>query len=579
MGVPGLFKHIFDKYSHTVIKVTDTYFSSKKIVKIDHLGIDLNATIHPYTQAAYGPIKKPWGAPSLSNSVKRTKKRVFPPLEKVFNDITNSIDEKVKTFQPRKTLILAMDGVAGCAKQTQQRIRRFKSAKDSIEKKDLEEKSNFDSNCISTGTKFMIDLSEHIKKFAFEKIKSGEWNFKVVFSSDRVPGEGEHKIIKLMKLLFKKNPIDSFLIHSPDADLIMLGMGSHIPNIFIARTNEMGFDKSIKYLMIDIFELKKILLNLMINTSNENIFEKKLSFGYNVEIKDEERLVNDFVFINFFFGNDFFQRIPTMEINNLNMAVLLKVYQKFSISLKGPSVFLIDSNKNIIYKNFFKFIKKLALEEENMLANRSIGSIDHCLTITTPEGDRSKNVPLKKYAENYLLVKLSIDVNTAEGRLELSELCSEYIKAITFVAKYYLDSMPDWHYFFSYHYSPFIFHLEDFLSNTPKIEEIKFELHKPFTPYAQLLSILPPSSKNLLPERFHKLFESDSIIKDFYPINFIVDEQGKKHSYEAISILPFIDVERLLYAYNKIQGKDYIEIEDTVFVISPKVTEVEHSKI
>lgn len=55
----------------------------------------------------------------------------------------------------------------------------------------------FDTNSISPGTQFMLDLNEALEFFIKYKIANDErWrSIDVVFSGVDVPGEGEHKIM------------------------------------------------------------------------------------------------------------------------------------------------------------------------------------------------------------------------------------------------------------------------------------------------------------------------------------------------------------------------------------------------
>lgn len=80
----------------------------------------------------------------------------------------------------------------------------------------------------------------------------------------------------------------------------------------------------------------------------------------------------------------------------------------------------------------------------------------------------------------------------------------------------------------------------------------KFELGKPFLPFQQLLGVLPPNSKDLLPKAYQGLMlNPDSELIDFYPANFETDMNGKKQDWEALVLIPFIDEKRLLTAMAK----------------------------
>ena len=111
------------------------------------------------------------------------------------------------------------------------------------------------------------------------KITSGEWgHLDVVFSSEKVPGEGEH----CCKNLFTSycDPTERFMIYGLDADLIMLCLATGLDNIYVYRDNIYNPDERF---VIDIGK-----------------FGKKLQ----TDMKTKSAIV-DFVFLCFMVGNDF----------------------------------------------------------------------------------------------------------------------------------------------------------------------------------------------------------------------------------------------------------------------------------
>jgi 5'-3' exoribonuclease 1 len=94
-----------------------------------------------------------------------------------------------------------------------------------------------------------------------------------------------------------------------------------------------------------------------------------------------------------------------------------------------------------------------------------------------------------------------------------------------------------------------------------------FQLGKPFTPFQQLMGVLPEDSKEHVPgayrvSRLQSLLgactywqdlmtEETSPIFDFYPKEFELDMNGKKQDWEAVVKIPFIDQDRLLRAMNR----------------------------
>lgn len=61
--------------------------------------------------------------------------------------------------------------------------------------------------------------------------------------------------------------------------------------------------------------------------------------------------------------------------------------------------------------------------------------------------------------------------------------------------------------------------------------------------------MLPAASFSLLPEAYHALMlNASSPLAEFYPTEFESDLNGKKHDWEAVVLIPFIDERRLLDA-------------------------------
>ena len=91
--------------------------------------------------------------------------------------------------------------------------------------------------------------------------------------------------------------------------------------------------------------------------------------------------------------------------------------------------------------------------------------------------------------------------------------------------------------FYPYHYAPFVSDIKDIATL-----RIEFDLGTPFLPYQQLLSMLPPASKSLLPRAYQGLMlNEDSVLKEFYPVDFTTDLNGKQQDWEAVVLIPFID--------------------------------------
>lgn len=145
------------------------------------------------------------------------------------------------------------------------------------------------------------------------------------------------------------------------------------------------------------------------------------------------------------------------------------------------------------------------------------------------------------YADRYYEQKFHVSPQDIEFRHKVARA---YVEGLAWVLLYYFQGCASWTWYYPYHYAPFAADFVDLDKMT-----IKFEKGKPFRPYEQLMGVLPAASNHAIPPAFHPLMtEPDSDIIDFYPEEFDLDANGKKQSWKAIVLLPFIDEKRLLAA-------------------------------
>jgi 5'-3' exoribonuclease 1 len=252
---------------------------------------------------------------------------------------------------------MAIDGVAPRAKMNQQRSRRFRTAQEAKELRDkalakgedLPDTAPFDSNCITpgtwrscmtgddwklgAGTLFMAKLSEQLKYFVAKKVnEDSDWrSVQVVLSGHEVPGEGEHKIMEYIRLAKAQpdyNPNMRHCLYGLDADLIMLGLLSHDPHFCLLR-EEVVFGPQRKkskgtletqnfYLMH--LSLFREYLDLEFSSLAET---PNLGFEY-----DLERIIDDWILLVIFVGNDFLPHLPGLHIQEGALNLLYRIYKK-----------------------------------------------------------------------------------------------------------------------------------------------------------------------------------------------------------------------------------------------------------
>jgi 5'-3' exoribonuclease 1 len=202
----------------------------------------------------------------------------------------------------------------------------------------------------------MARLSDQMRYFINKKIsEDSNWrDVEVVFSGHEVPGEGEHKIMEYIRLSRAQpdyNPNIRHCLYGLDADLIMLGLLSHDPHFCLLR-EEVKFGPSSKkkggnnrcvstrsnnsYLsQLNLRSLESInfyLLHLSLMREYLDLefhdIEPTLPFDYNLE-----RVIDDFILLAVFVGNDFLPNLPDLHIHENGLERLFDVYKKILPSL------------------------------------------------------------------------------------------------------------------------------------------------------------------------------------------------------------------------------------------------------
>ena len=336
MGVPSFYRWLAERYPLVVEQLPDAGCSSRPDAHggaggVDNLYIDMNGVIHPCFHPEGGAQPK--------------------SEREVFEAILKYVDGLLQLVRPRRLLYLAVDGPAPRAKMNQQRSRRFKSAKEAAEarreKGGAAADATMDSNVITPGTQFMATLGRWLRHYAYARLNqpapSDSPQLRIIVSDASVPGEGEHKImsfIRAQRHAPAANPNLHHCIHGLDADLIMLALATHEPHFTILR--ELVLDRKaaekrkerqdkgedlgpMPLQMLQIWTLREYLHREFCDADFSSV-----PGGY-----DLERVIDDFVFLCFFVGNDFLPHIPALEIHDGAIDMLMCAYKALMPQLKG----------------------------------------------------------------------------------------------------------------------------------------------------------------------------------------------------------------------------------------------------
>lgn len=541
MGVPTLFRHLFETYGLEIIK--------PNVSSCDYLFFDFNSIL-------YNVYAK--------DVLKHQQKSVF--IQSIFSELL----ALCQRMNPTKFIGIYFDGVAPRSKMIQQRSRRYKSI---LLQRLLSKEDEFAiTNHICPGTEFMQELCLYLEHHLPSLKKQLYHRPKLLLSTVNVPGEGEHKIMDDIRQKFKFEETDSIVVMSPDNDLISLLMLNQNKNVLLMRYMDISFQKwnlseedSLFFISIDVIKRK---------------FQQE-----NKLYTDMENLLLDYNFLLSICGNDFVTVIPFMRIKNGGMDKLLSIYKNYS---RKQNEYLIEKNNDFhVNDNFFLYIM-IELSKMERYECKKWGSfierernhpdyrIDNDESLSKSQKKEANinhlylcnaNHPLRdvyvKEFETLHFDKIETDFKTFKNEYynyfisefsfsEMRRLVTEYLKSLKYTLIYYNRECPSESWYYPFRCAPFFSDVVYFFQRrNVNFTRLTFSNHRKYSPYEQLMMILPKESSSVLPTCFSTLF---SKYRCNYPSGeYKVDAlQGMKFIYSEMILkewkyLPslFLDIKNL----------------------------------
>lgn len=571
MGVPKFFKWISNNYDNLIFDINNPD-SGNEIKNINNLFLDANGLIHPCVRKVLETNEKL--IDEHNNDYSQNKNNinsnisVYSKLEKkMFQCIYDYILHLYEYVKPSSLLYIAIDGVAPRAKIEQQRKRRYRSSKEKKMKSQIYTENNiikldWDTNCITPGTTFMIKLSNFLKK----KISCLNLTSKIMFSDANNPNEGEHKIINYLR----NSPSSSDEIHSIyglDADLIMLSLCIN-KNIYLLRES-IHVNHTTDQLLL--FSIKNLRINLIKEMTSM------------IEITDieiiEDNLITDYVFLCFLLGNDFIPKLINLDIHEDSIKDLVSIYINF---LQQKKKYIINENiinfkivQSILTNLFYrenKVVQKIQLKHDKRYIHykqteyiqKQIQEIDNYpimkqfkTTIHMDEEDWQD-----RYYNYYLNVK---NINKSEKYI--NDVCKKYLEGLQWVLLYYTQGCPSWSWYYPFPCAPCLRELCKYLDN--RIYHVEFKDDKPITPIQQLLLVLPHSSFNLLPKEYIKILD-ELDIQQYYPIDYDLYTLNNIWLHECDPKLPIMNDTIIFEKVKNIPLSDLSKIKNSYSTIFEK---------
>ncbi|CAF3887232.1 unnamed protein product [Adineta steineri] len=575
MGIPGLSSWLTkpENYPDIIIPCEEDAQNASHSVKFDNLYLDMNEIIYLLI-----------GSDSSS------------PIQKEENEIIQSvflsIDRIFSIVRPQKLLYMALDGVAPMAKMNDLRKGRFLHFK-------KQENKCFDTNLIKPGTPFMSKLSNCLQDYIRYRMNTDPaWrSIKVILSNANVPGEGEHKIMDYIRQQRAEQDHDLntyHVVYSADSDVILLALTIHTNYFRILRISPSNDTELQRYEFINLAKLR---------TNLENDLKVPDIFQWN-----PERAIDDWVFLCFLAGNDFFPNLPLIEFYRKNMNFLRDIYKESSGYLtengqlnmnhlkkfltrvaekqveifekedqghnqanNNQPAFSIDSvkdqlsrgNPSTIYlgpprmnpQRAVPISKKEAVKPSSTVPQNSrqrdqrYGEIEQESSEISINNDSNDSARLggKSWHKKYYREKFNIDLRASKEFP--TEVAQDYVRGLHWILQYYFKGVPSWDWYYPHHYAPFAC---DF-SNLKDVSVVFNKTSKPLKPLEQLLAIFPPQYAKYLPKQWQQLIlDKESPIIDFYPPDFKIDLNGKREESQGVTLLPFVNKEDLLRALESV---------------------------
>jgi 5'-3' exoribonuclease 1 len=465
------------------------------------------------------------------------------------------LQECVGVVRPSRMVHVCTDGVAPIAKIYQQRKRRFISA---WRNKRLNTKPVWDRNAISPGTPFMAKMGAFMAHRIRDRDTSNHIHY--YYSSSDEAGEGEHKIYNRIASLEKNSKI---IVHGLDADLIMLSLMSHHPNIYLMREPSGAYkdmETSDGFMYVDVDMLRTAVLQ-----------DLRKRFGWIVVTEDVLadtyspaacEVIETYVVLCSILGNDFLPHPPTLALKKNGHDKLLFAardawYQHDRLVLPGC---------NLNYRFISSVIHSLSIKEdedmwkcnEEYIKRKPFESEDDPLdpyplvnkdplakTIYTSAPSKWRLYYYKHlfYARMY---DTSVVVNS----------CKLFVQGLLWVFRYYKRQHKDAEWYYPYNFSPSLRDLSNFV--TGLTDEDCDQLRSKFiTPSsngfldanAQLLCIMPKDSIDILPKRVRDVMtDPEKGCLHLFPSDFHIQTYLKTHLWECTPVLPALDMQSIRYA-------------------------------
>lgn len=431
-------------------------------------------------------------------------------------------------------VFLSVDGVVPVAKIKQQRLRRFKSSwlvKEEIARGIRQAGDSWDTNAITPGTLFMEKLGKSLLDLCQRRGKG--WS---VSGADE-PGEGEQKIMRLLRSRQPSSYDGSILVYGLDADLILLTL-----------LNGVGRGFSSCYLMREDKEFGHKQLGNEFSYLSMNLLPELLWKDFASLSSEQKQLrIQSYVCGMTLLGNDFLPHSLSVHVRDDGHEILSR--DLLSLEKEGQTLLVTDQTgiQTLNLQCLKALVTKWAAHEETAILQcirkkramrNSVVQVDaeQVLQAMPLEWDVEQEVVTYKKQEDgkFRIEFLPVWKRTYEEKWlkghNLDDLVHHYLYGIQWVYDYYTGqrSIPmTW--MFPASLPPLWTEVASRMPESiPKIQVLDA---KALEPQQQLTMVLPLSSWYLIRQpKFRKLPQDNP---QYFPKGFGFFSVGRRHLWEC----------------------------------------------
>eukprot|EP00798_Chlamydomonas_sp_ICE-L_P019693 gene19693-26383_t len=513
MGIPFYFRYLVESQNDILVDGLKH--------GCDYLCFDFNCLIHKC---------------AMNVARSRRFKNTDELHDAVFATIRAYTEKVIVLLRPRLGVYIAIDGVPPLAKIQQQRKRRYLSVYERKFKHD--EESLWNSNVVTPGTVFMEKMSSNV----CYHIRS---NVQVDVSDWSEPGEGEHKIFKFMEA---KPRGSSVVIYGLDADMIMLSLMHPEHNIVLAREKEKVSLEDPTIGQFDAVDIQQLRSRLSKKIGRTNI--------------------HDYIVLCMLVGNDFLPPLSCLHIMTNDVDFLIDAYNS---SKASDTDTLLYNRKELNYKMLTRIMLKLSEAEDDMMTkatNEYYKKEVPCCSDSTKQ--RQMEHSWKYYPLLYKFPRHLIQLAPNNGwRLQYythlfgpdcdpTHVVQSYLEGIEWNVMYYTGNCsPEAQWFYPYPYAPTIKDIYNYLVAKKRLDPswaIPYCGKPQITPLVQLLAVIPPENKHLVPSELQGMYDDLHLgCVHFYPCIFKIITYLKHFSWEMVPLLPNIDIKEIGLAIERLR--------------------------